>query len=166
MDDDQPAKKKLNRKSVPLFRSSFFCRCGGRQAGGKRDSAFIQSCGIFLRFGQTECGGIVLAVICWAPSAKRRCYPTGRCIYRPQVTCSLSINFSPPLGGPASSPLLQEADKVTKRQDTRHTTHDTRHTTHDTRHTTPTVYTPSSQTPPLPRRSLISPPVGPLNDTK
>jgi hypothetical protein len=33
--------------------------------------------------GQTESGGVVLAVICWAPSAQRRCYPTGRCTYRP-----------------------------------------------------------------------------------
>jgi hypothetical protein len=29
--------------------------------------------------GQTESGGIVLAVICWSPSAQRRCDPTGRC---------------------------------------------------------------------------------------
>ena len=35
--------------------------------------------------GQTESGGIVLAVICWAPSAQRRCHPTGRCTYRPSV---------------------------------------------------------------------------------
>ena len=43
------------------------------------------------RFGQTEIGpiigGKVLAVICWAPRAQRRCYPTGRCTYRPSVTC-------------------------------------------------------------------------------
>ena len=36
--------------------------------------------------GQPESGGIVLAVVCWAPSAQRRCYPTGRCTYRPSVT--------------------------------------------------------------------------------
>jgi len=36
--------------------------------------------------GQTESGGIVLAVMCWRPSAQRRCYPTGRCAYRPSVT--------------------------------------------------------------------------------
>jgi hypothetical protein len=35
--------------------------------------------------GQTESGGIVLAVICWSPSNQRRCYPTGRCAYRPSV---------------------------------------------------------------------------------
>jgi hypothetical protein len=29
--------------------------------------------------GRTESGGIVLAAICWAASAQRRCYPTGRC---------------------------------------------------------------------------------------
>ena len=29
---------------------------------------------------------MVLAVICWAPRAQRRCYPTGRCTYRPLVT--------------------------------------------------------------------------------
>jgi hypothetical protein len=33
--------------------------------------------------GQTESGCIVLAVICWAASAQRRCYPTGRCTFRP-----------------------------------------------------------------------------------
>jgi hypothetical protein len=33
--------------------------------------------------GQPESGGIVLAVICWSPCAQRRCYPTGRCAYRP-----------------------------------------------------------------------------------
>jgi hypothetical protein len=37
---------------------------------------------------------MVLAVICWSPCAQRRCYPTGRCAYRPPVTFSLS--FSPP----------------------------------------------------------------------
>jgi hypothetical protein len=36
--------------------------------------------------GQTESGGIVLAVICCSPSAQRRCDPTGRCAYRPSVT--------------------------------------------------------------------------------
>ena len=36
--------------------------------------------------GQTESGGRVLAVICWSPSAQRRCNPTGRCDYRPSVT--------------------------------------------------------------------------------
>ncbi len=36
--------------------------------------------------GQTESGGIVLPVICWSPSAQRRCDPTGRCAYRPSVT--------------------------------------------------------------------------------
>jgi len=36
-------------------------------------------------YGQTESGGIVLAAICWAPSAQRRCYPTGCCTYRPSV---------------------------------------------------------------------------------
>ena len=30
--------------------------------------------------------GIVLAGICWSPCAQRRCYPTGRCAYRPSVT--------------------------------------------------------------------------------
>ena len=29
---------------------------------------------------------LALAVICWSPSAQRRCYPTGRCVYRPSVT--------------------------------------------------------------------------------
>ena len=38
--------------------------------------------------------GIVLAVICWSPSAQRRCHPTGRCAHRPSVTSWLSINFS------------------------------------------------------------------------
>ena len=48
-----------------------------------------------LQQGQTESGGIVLAVICWAPSAQRRCYPTRRCTYRPSDTFShISINFS------------------------------------------------------------------------
>jgi hypothetical protein len=37
--------------------------------------------------------GLVLAVVCWAPSAQRRCYPTGRCAYRTSVTCSLSIKL-------------------------------------------------------------------------
>jgi hypothetical protein len=37
--------------------------------------------------GQTENGCMVLAVKCWAASAQRRCYPTGRCTYRPSVTC-------------------------------------------------------------------------------
>ncbi len=46
--------------------------------------------------GQTESGGIVLAVTCWAPSAQRRCYPTGRCAHRPSVTSGLSINPPPP----------------------------------------------------------------------
>ena len=36
--------------------------------------------------GQTESGGIVLAVICWSLSAQRRCYPTGFCAYRPSVS--------------------------------------------------------------------------------
>jgi len=36
--------------------------------------------------GQTETGVIVLAVTCWSPCAQRRCYPTGRCAYRPSVT--------------------------------------------------------------------------------
>ena len=36
--------------------------------------------------GQTESGGIALAVICWSPSAQRRCHPTGRCACRPSVT--------------------------------------------------------------------------------
>ena len=36
--------------------------------------------------GQTESGGIVLADICWSPSAQRRCDPAGRCAYRPSVT--------------------------------------------------------------------------------
>ena len=36
--------------------------------------------------GQTESGGIVLTVICWSPSAQRRCDPTGRCAHRPSVT--------------------------------------------------------------------------------
>ena len=31
--------------------------------------------------------GTVLAVICWAASVQRRCYPTGRCTYRPSVIC-------------------------------------------------------------------------------
>jgi len=31
--------------------------------------------------------GILLAAICWAASAQRRCYATGRCIYRPSVIC-------------------------------------------------------------------------------
>jgi hypothetical protein len=39
--------------------------------------------------GKTEChterGGIVLAVICWAPSAQRQCHQIGRCAYRPSV---------------------------------------------------------------------------------
>jgi len=43
--------------------------------------------------GQTESAGIVLAVICWDPSAQRRCYLTGRYTYRPSVTCRLSTNF-------------------------------------------------------------------------
>ncbi len=43
--------------------------------------------------GQRESGGVVLAVICWAPSAQRRCYPTGRCAYRLSVTCWLSIKL-------------------------------------------------------------------------
>jgi hypothetical protein len=33
--------------------------------------------------GQTESGGILLAVTCWSPSAQRRCDPTERCAYRP-----------------------------------------------------------------------------------
>jgi hypothetical protein len=37
--------------------------------------------------GQPESGGIVLAVICWAASAQRRCYPTGRCNDGPSITC-------------------------------------------------------------------------------
>ncbi len=36
--------------------------------------------------GQTESGGMVLAAICWAASAYRRCYPTVRCTYRLSVT--------------------------------------------------------------------------------
>ena len=35
--------------------------------------------------GQLESGGIVLAVICWSPSAQKRCNPTGRCAYRPSL---------------------------------------------------------------------------------
>jgi hypothetical protein len=30
--------------------------------------------------------GSVLAVTCWSPCAQRRCYPTGRCTYRPSLT--------------------------------------------------------------------------------
>ena len=43
--------------------------------------------------GQTESGGIELAVICWSPCAQRRCYPTGRYAYRPSVTFSLPIKL-------------------------------------------------------------------------
>jgi hypothetical protein len=35
--------------------------------------------------GQTESGGIVLAAICWAPSAQRRCYPK-EALYFPTFT--------------------------------------------------------------------------------
>jgi hypothetical protein len=35
--------------------------------------------------GQTESGGIVLAAICWAPSARRRCYPR-EALYLPTFT--------------------------------------------------------------------------------
>jgi hypothetical protein len=55
------------------------------------NSLSVQQCGVEyvlpkgVQQGQTESGGIVLAVICWAPSAHRRCYPTGRCTYRPSV---------------------------------------------------------------------------------
>jgi hypothetical protein len=34
--------------------------------------------------GQTESGGIVLAVVCWSPCAQRRCYPTGPGHLRPE----------------------------------------------------------------------------------
>jgi len=44
--------------------------------------------------GQTESGGIVLAVICWSPSAQRQCGPSRRCAHRPSVASRLSINFS------------------------------------------------------------------------
>jgi hypothetical protein len=44
--------------------------------------------------GQTESGGIVLAVICWTPSAQRQCYPTGRCTYRLQSLLDCQYNFS------------------------------------------------------------------------
>jgi hypothetical protein len=38
--------------------------------------------------------------MCWRPCAQKRCYPTGRCAYRPSVTSLLSIkllSLSPPL---------------------------------------------------------------------
>ncbi len=34
--------------------------------------------------GQTESGGVILAAMCWSPSAQWRCDPTGRCAYRLQ----------------------------------------------------------------------------------
>ena len=56
--------------------------------------------------GQTESGGIVLAVICCSPCAFRRCYPTGiQSIFDCQKNLFLSLSLSllsPPL---PSSPL-------------------------------------------------------------
>ena len=43
--------------------------------------------------GQTESGAILLAAICWATNAQRRCYPTWHCAYRP-VSHLLIVNNS------------------------------------------------------------------------
>jgi hypothetical protein len=43
--------------------------------------------------GQTESGGIVLAVTCWSPCTQKRCCPTGGCANRPSVTSRLSIKL-------------------------------------------------------------------------
>ena len=41
--------------------------------------------------GQTESGGIVLAAICWAPSAQRRCHPE-EALYLPTFSHLLIVN--------------------------------------------------------------------------
>ena len=41
--------------------------------------------------GQTESGGIVLATICWAPSAQRRCHPE-EALYLPTFSHLLIVN--------------------------------------------------------------------------
>jgi hypothetical protein len=63
--------------------------------------------------GQTGSGGIVLAVIWWSPCAQRRCYPTGRCAYRPSVnswmlikTSLLSLSFASPSARASARTLI------------------------------------------------------------
>ena len=41
--------------------------------------------------GQMECGGIVLAAICWIPSAQRRCHPK-EALYLPTFSHLLIVN--------------------------------------------------------------------------
>jgi hypothetical protein len=42
--------------------------------------------GCIIEYESPSPGGRVLAVVCWSPCAQKRCYPTGRCAYRPSVT--------------------------------------------------------------------------------
>ena len=56
--------QKLHKPEVPCVCSCVQCRAPSRIAH--------QQC---VPQGQTESGGIILASICWAPSAQRRCHP-------------------------------------------------------------------------------------------
>jgi hypothetical protein len=69
--------------------------------------------------GQTESGSAVLAAICRAASAQRRCYPTGRCTCRLSVTvdCLSTLSRSrTPFGVPSSilQPILIAGSKQEK----------------------------------------------------
>ena len=66
----------------------------GRTVNGLCPLVCCRKASVGVPQGQTESGGIVLAVICWSPSAQRQCGPSRRCAHRPSVASRLSINFS------------------------------------------------------------------------
>jgi hypothetical protein len=57
--------------------------------------------------GQKESGGIVLAAICWAPIAQRRCHPE-EALYLPTFTHSLIVNKLLSLSHTHSPMLIRE----------------------------------------------------------